>query len=278
MSTYLQNLQPLVADEAPELQTYLKSELGWPEVRKGLVRIVFGYLLVTFGPVLCAVIAVLAITQGELFENFRTAKIEYKITLMIAMIGLFLSVLFGYIFMLLGHLRCLVNVSERCGAKWFMFTCMVCLVMGPALNFITGLIGGPPISDPEKLFAHGGDQVDKFWTLYKESGAIYFQIMSTVISLLAGLFFMLFLRGITRCFEDARRTAMIDYYMLFTLLLFGCCIFMGAGNPKLLLKPLFWVIPVLGSFVSFMWFLTLMVSSCNCIRDGLAKLKSPYEL
>jgi hypothetical protein len=248
----------------------LRAEFGWKEVADGLGRILLSYAVLITGTFVGIGLVVgslyLAMSPKRAPNDMTHVWVFYVGLGVLSLIGLF-----AYGMLLAGKWRCLLGAPERNHSKWLMFACMACIVMGPALNIVTGWAGLK--KRPEfKQGAAGFKQVK-----YTELGGPM-QIASVGLSLGAIVFFVLFLHSVARCFEDKACTALIALYLTFTALLTGASLYLIFAAPKLLIKP-----PVLmglggGWVISAIWYLVLIAKVRTCIIHGLKQIKSPLEM
>src|SRR5262245_34815760 len=126
-----------------ELNERLRMETGWEDVGKGLSQILFGYLTLVLGIGIGVGLIVLSVgNMGH--QPGRPPGRPSMASLWQLYIGLgVLSVvgLLSYLFILAGQFRCMLGAAERHGARWFMFACITCLLIGPGLNIASGIAG-----------------------------------------------------------------------------------------------------------------------------------------
>src|SRR5205807_7013878 len=114
-------------------------------------------------------------------------------------------------FILVGHWRCILNVPDRCGARWMIFICMTCIIGGPALHTATGYLSGGKEIDVRRLerSIQRGEKPEL------PPGVLTLQLTCSVIEGLGTLFFLLFLRAVATCFDDRGRVRLVEAYILF---------------------------------------------------------------
>ncbi len=278
MSYAIPGLDPVVT--APDTSAYLRAEPTWPDVRSGLARIVVGYLIIIFGNGLGAFLVLFAIFQGHLFADFNKANGWYKICLIVGMVLLGVINIIAYLFYILsGHWRCILNVPDRCGARWMIFICMIficmtCIIGGPVLHTTTGYLSGGKEVDIRRLerSIQRGERPEL------PPGLINLQLTCSVIEALSTVFFLLFLRAVARCFDDTSRTKLVEFYMLFLFFMTGASFVLVFGIPKMLAQPyvllglgLGWLICVIGYFA-------LIFAIRACIAENLGAVVSPLDL
>lgn len=267
-----------ICDQERPLSTndHLRRELGWSEVRSGLGRILFGYLIIIGGSMLAGgLIAVAVIHMIKTVGAARPGQGPKNLDLgflWIFYLGLgamCLITLFGYASILIGHWRCLINVPERKGARWLLFASITCLLMGPALNFVAGFSMEKGVE-----FRKGpGGFAELRFTAFAQK----LQIAGAVTGMGSLVCFMLFLRATALCFDDYSRAAHVVAYLIYLVLLFLGSLYVGFGSlPPTRLIPAIVGLSV-GSVISFIWYMCIIASIRNCIAEGLKQVKSPLE-
>jgi hypothetical protein len=162
-----------------------------------------------------------------------------------------------------------MGAPERYHAKWLMFACMTCIIMGPALNVASSIAGVK--RGPNFLRANGpGIEVSEFGGLMI--------LASSVISLGSMVFFLLFLRAAARCFENSSLVTMAELLLGFNLLLVVGVLFLRFNSPQILLR--IEVLSVLcgASLLCLVWFLVLIVKVRALINESLSQIKSPLDM
>src|ERR1700751_5738057 len=107
-----------------DLNECLYVQVGWPEVAKGLAKILLGYGLWIVGNVFGLTLVLL-----PLFEvGFRMELVRLKLGQLwmfyaglgiLSVVGIFsLGIIMG------GKWKCLINASERNGCRWLLFLCL----------------------------------------------------------------------------------------------------------------------------------------------------------
>src|SRR5204863_2302728 len=122
-----------------------------------LGKVLLGYAALSAGWVVAAAFlysCYLPILHG------KTLRIEHVWYFYIGLAILKVSGLLAWGLILAGQWRCLMSSSERKGARWIIFFCMTCVVMGPVLHMVAwfgGLstpikwTGGPQAMQAVKL-------------------------------------------------------------------------------------------------------------------------------
>jgi hypothetical protein len=291
--------QALMAPDPREDPLNTPLELGWPEVRSGLNRILLGYLVTVFAVAL-VILGVWYIASLALAGRIADAVIDAG---MLIFFGMGLMVLLGLLSVLLvitGKVRCLINVPERAGAKWMMFCSILCFLISPALNFAARFV--PTTVSPEKVEAllrkHNdlfegklpqgkpgskkGAKSDPAMDLITEirdlvvsvaflDSKAYVALGGAIAGVLHTIFFVLFLRAVATCFDDTPRRLFAEFYLGFTLLLIGSCVYLFFDPPRRL-ADLGFILLVLaaGWLFNLLWYLLLIVSASMGIASGLA--------
>jgi hypothetical protein len=251
-------------DDQKTAREHLQFELGWTEVRRGLGLILRGYFLIIGGAILLGV----AIAVLLMIEVKERNKIPWQVREVGPFLGLALFgilCLYAYGCIVVGHWRCLMNVPERCGARWLMFGCLTCILAGPALNFAAGFTG---VQTQPKI-ERGLDGIKD--VKYSTEGAVM-QIGSIGVAILGNVLFILFLRAIARCFEDSGRVILVNLYLLFTGLLLAGSIYLPFAkvNPALFLP---YVLALgMGWVLNFFGYLAVVFIIRWGITSGLTRL------
>jgi hypothetical protein len=251
----------------------LRAEFGWHEVRNGLARILLGHLIMVVGTVVGLGLVIMAIVKLGTVPHGRTpGKPDLNmIWAFYGGLGLFGVVgLYGYGVIMAGKFRCLLSAPERCGAKWMIFASITCLMMGPALNFVSGISGVDHTPD----FGRGPDG---FRNVRLTEFGGHLQLAGAFIGAASQVFFLLFLRAVARCFRDTFRVVSVNLLLLVQLSLMSGALFLRFSRPVLLDQPrvLLWL-GAIWLFV-FLWYLYLIVSIRKCIKAGLGQVRSPLD-
>src|SRR5262249_44622668 len=125
-----------------ELNERLRMEVGWQDVGKGLSQVLFGYVTIFVG--VAVGVGLVLISPYGMGGQIRTGRTPSLASLWQFYIGMgILSVigLIGYIIIIGGQFKCMMGAAERHGARWFMFACITCLLIGPAFHFTSGFAG-----------------------------------------------------------------------------------------------------------------------------------------
>jgi hypothetical protein len=221
-------------------------EAGWTEVRRGLNGILLGYLLLlvmvglTVGAGVFVGMAMLSprsFVSPELLAKFLLACGGVQFLIFLGAMALLVC----------GKWRCLAHAPERCGAKWWMFASILCLMAGPVLNFITPLVASDSPMNTEvngaqacKLIA--GEMVNYRSLGRDTSSAARMRLAGSAVNILSTVFFVLFLHATARCFRSglARFAELLLVVVVLLLGLLGMLLFNGSrmGPPPELLLVL----------------------------------------
>jgi hypothetical protein len=262
----------LAQDESapPDNMELLRSECGWTDVAQGLARILMGYAILIggalFGIGLIAGAVVMLTAPGHKPDDKVHIWIFYGGLALLSMTGLF-----AYGTLMAGKLRCLMGAPERNNAKWLMFACMACLVMGPVLNIVTGMTGVS--KGPEFKEGAAGFKLIKYTSLGRTM-----QLACAAIGLASQVCFLFFLQAIARSFEDGRCASHVTFYLVVVLILITGTLALPFAAPKLLLKPAVLIALGIGWAISGVWYLFLIAKVRLCIVNGMKQIKSPLAL
>jgi hypothetical protein len=273
----------MIGEPPPEVTGPM--ELGWPAVRKGLHSILFGYLL-SVGMVLFAVALALYVVFMVMQAKKVAEFIDAALLIYAGISILFLMGLASLSFIIKGNICCLLNAPERCGARWLMFASTLCVVVGPALNVVAGFVGGsaPPAAAATTTTSNdAAAEVSAALRSYGESlkvldGRAYVALTGNVANLLSGVFFVLFLRAVARCFNDLGRMRVAETYLIFSGVLAAVSVYFFLHPMQLLALPEVLLALGGGWLVAGLWYILLLVSTSTCIADGLDRRRSPLEI
>jgi hypothetical protein len=254
---------------APLYPTDVRFEYGWLDVQSGLVKILQGYAVLIGGLAFCGFLIVCSVVQ---IGHAARARLPVS-SLWLFYLGIGLPAVFvplGYGMIAIGKWRCLMNAPERFHCRWLMFACMACLLMGPAIN-ITASVTGLKTAPELKRGPEGFRQM-KFTPL----GA-GMQIASGVISFGSLVLFVLFLRGIAKCFEAHARVSLTTLYLVFLAALVVASVYVGFRIDRYMNQPIVLVGLGVGWLAVFLGYLFLIMVIRGCIAAGVAKMRSPLD-
>jgi hypothetical protein len=275
------NLHTLVYLARPPVQP-ADPTLGLRDLRKGLNKILMGYLLLV-GAVLaaCGIAGYLMIQAEE--EPLSRKAVEHDSTVLFTMaILLGLAGIGSLALIVRGKWICLSSAPELFHAKWMMFMSIVCLLAAPALNTGAILIGESKAdtrgraSNQTSALLHRLDAYKHELDQYKDGKLEldtrgYIKLAAQGLGLLSGVFFVLFLRAVALGWDAQWRARFAELYILFLALLV-------AGLVTLLWKPSYMLarpqllLGLLGGWlVAGLWYFALIVSMVAGISSILAR-------
>ncbi len=276
----------LVTSEAPPPlpKTPLDFEFGWTAVRRGLHSILLGNL-VAIGMVLFAVALAFCVVTSILKAR---GVGEFVDTALLVYAGIGILFLLGVLSLSLiikGQIGCLLSAPERCGARWLMFASALCVIVGPALNLTASFVGTSAKRPSAPLGTKHTDaaaEVRVALRAYGESLLMrdtraYISLVGDAAGLLSGIFFVLFMRAVARCFNDTVRMRIAELYLVVSGLLFAATVFLFLKPQEFLRHP-GWVMGLgSGWVVAGLWYILLLLSTSACIAEGLARRRSPLD-
>jgi hypothetical protein len=267
----------------------LRFELGWKDVASGLAKILFGYFLIVAAVMLLVFMLVFVAFNTVAASNAKGANVVAQAnianmwTLGLGCAVLFLLSLYTYIQILTGKVRCAIHAPERCGARWFIFVCILTIIVGPVMGAIDSVSVSMDASSAKKqkemqriLQDSGPENADAVVTVLRSQITVT-QIASILISMCTSIFFVLFLRSIGSCFAERRLIVLADLYLGFTVMLMGFTIFLiyfaGFNQSTLLILGAL----ILGGLASLAWYVGLLIYTRILILTKLENLRSPLE-
>jgi hypothetical protein len=287
MSYSIQSRQPWspqIHEDEP-VENILRFEIGWKDVASGLGKILFGYfmLVLTLGIVVGLVLYLAATAMAR-----RPNAQDIILAMWVCYLGfgiVFLLGLYTYIQIIVGHVRCAIHSPERCGARWFIFACILCVVVGPWMGTINSVQMQMSTDTAEKKQKLRQELIQHFHGQTAEDGVLaeirrglsITQIASALISMASSLFFVLFLRSIGSCFQETRLTVLADLYLVFSAMLMSMTFyttFFTRFNQSTV-----WVFAAIGvgGLVSAGWYIGLLIYCRVLILTRMNNLRSPLE-
>jgi hypothetical protein len=252
-----------------QLNECLSVELGWPEVAKGLTKILVGYGIWIVGNLFG-----MALVLMPLFEvGFRMEAVSLKIGqlwMFYAGIGI-LSVVgilsFGVI--MGGKWKCMINASERNTCRWLLFLCLASLAMAAALSVLSSLAGVKV--QPE--FSRGvvGLKQMRFTT-----AGIIFNLASASLSVAYTCLFALFLRAVAKCMDSRWHVRMVDLFLSFFVpltLASGFVVFRLFAGDQHAMKLLLML--GVGWVACFIFWLVMIALVRSCILKTVQRVREP---
>jgi hypothetical protein len=258
------------SDELQDIGNPLHSEFGWQEVAKGLSRILFGYFLMVLSWIVGAAALYLAFFSRE-FDGERLSKQSIGLIVFLATGFLGLASLVSFGFIVAGKWRCAMNAPERYAAKWLMFLCLMCLLTSPVLHFAFSL-SGQGAENYQQMRQHGRVGLAE---VKLEGLAGIMQLVSSGIGLASGLFFVLFLRAIARCFNSNFCVWSIHLFLVYSCLLIGVSLQALMNVHGLASRPEVLMLLGVGWLFGSAWYVFIIVSARVSIGHGMRQNYSP---
>lgn len=257
-------------ENEPAAEAPLRQEHGWPLVASGLMRVVAGHLIMVGASI--ATLVVIIFTLGTANpQKVQDAFHDDTTLLFLAVMGLGIASLIGYYYLLTGKWICAASSPERHNAKWFIFACMVCILLGPALSLSVTFFGAEGLAQ-EALFDDDGNLY-----LYLESPATLLQIAGAILGLVSTVCFVLFLHAVGACFRHQTVQALSLGFLIAVAVLGGFTLQeLILNNQSRLDSELLRVVGICWA-VCGVWYLALILLARSCILRGLANERSPLE-
>ncbi len=262
------NAQDYLSPDSGEFAGHriLNAETGWPEVRKGLGMILIGHISIAL--LTLAVIYLLsfmdALAKGL---QIGTGKGEGQWATAGYILGIFIiGILFfiSNVMILVGQWKCLW-APERFWAKQLVFASLTCVVMAELLAGMSRLFGGQ------------------------------FDLAYQVLALISLTTFVLFLRAVACCFDNAVRVWSVNLFFLLVGLLVAGSYYADyrikdfarvVDDLKMSVKEgrMIWgkdtqgVLGLgIGWLVAAFWYIVLVWTARGSVIRGLRLRKSPLE-
>jgi hypothetical protein len=249
----------------------LRIEYGWREVSGALTKILLGYFILVVGCIAGGCVFVVALRGRELEILPRgVSKNTTELLMILGGLLLGLSSLISYGMVMVGKWRCLMSAPERRAAKWLMFTCILCMLVGPVMHAMFSVGGGG--ADNFRALKKGQDGVEDI--KFEATGAVL-QLVGLAISLSSTVLFVLFLRAVGSCFNNKFLVNSIHLYLLYLALLIGGTVKVALTGPKILLKPDVVMALSLGWVGFAVGYLVIIIATRICILNGLSRVQSP---
>jgi hypothetical protein len=262
-------------DPEVEFNERLRMETGWADVAGGLSRVLFGYALLVFGTALGIGLAVIALHELGLdfFKKGARGNMSYVWLLWIGISILSLTGLFSFGLVVSGQFKCLLSVSERHGARWFMVLCVACLFMGPIFQVATCISGW-------QAFQELRNNPAKFQEMQLNTVAQWLQMTALVVSMLYPLCFCLFLRATAVCLRVDWNVMAVNVFLLVGAGLFAAT-FMAMFQHPIGGRRLPWqenIMLNLGWFAMAIGYVVLIALTRINIHRVISKVKSPLQM
>lgn len=275
------NLHTLVYLSRPPIEP-VDPALGLKDLRKGLNKILTGYLLLA-GAVLtaCGVVAYLIIQAGD--EPLSRKAVEQASTVLFAMVLLLGLAGMGSLALIVrGKWMCLSSAPELFHAKWMMFMSILCLLAAPALNSGAILLGESKAnargraSNQTSALLHELDEYKQGLDRYKHGKLEldtlgYLKLAGQGFGLLSGVFFVLFLRAAALGWDAPWRARFAELYLLFLALLVAGLVALLWKPSYVLVRPRLLLALVGGWLIAGLWYFALIVNTVAGISSMLAR-------
>jgi hypothetical protein len=264
--------------DAPD-EAELQAELGWPEVRRGLNRILFAHLLLI--GCLGVLIGLIVFVAGQPVPKHPDKEVNpAEVIAILTLAGLGFAMLYYLYLTIRGHWNCLMNAPERYAAKWLMFGAILFRLVSPTFGIAAGFlsIGTPPPETsaragkpPASTTGYVRDLQDYPERMSEDQTSGYLMVASGLVSLASDVAFILFLRAVACCFEDELRVRLADIYLFFVVALFVAGVLVQLAAPDLRSDPRYFLAMAGAYGLAFLWYLGLLVSTSTCIAAALER-------
>lgn len=257
-------------DQTPKEPDIVHMEHGWKSVASGLSMILMAHLLWFLGLMIAVGMIIYAYFLHLDPESSKEKVFTPDMFLFFGFMALGLCSLICFFWLLIGKWRCAVNASERNGAKWLMFGCIICMLLGPAISLTVTFMGG--VSSHEIVVEDDGTILVELTS----AGAVM-KISGAVIGLCEVIFFVLFIRSIGSVFDNSLLKSLAEFYLLFWGLLLLFTLQMAFSAHKMEeFSPLLLIIPI-GGLILSVWYLFMIFAARSTILNSFAKRRSPLE-
>jgi hypothetical protein len=257
----------------------VRAEFGWPEVRRGLNRILLAHLIL----LTCAgaLVGLIIYAAGQPMPKHPDKEVSaVEVVALLALAVMFFAMLYCLYLAVRGHWNCLMSAPERYHAKWFIFAAILFRLVSPTFGIAAGFLS---IGTPGQRIAARSEAAPDSATGYlrdmrqypervsEDSMSAYLMVASGLVSLASDVAFILFLRAVAYCFEDDLRVRLADMYLFLVVTLFVAGVVVQLTAPHLRNDPRYYLIMGAGYGLAFLWYLGLLLSTSTCIAAALAK-------
>jgi hypothetical protein len=255
----------------------LRMEMGWGDVASGLTKVLVGYATMFLGVTIGTGLVVFALYGlGEEFsrraQNHAKPNLSHLWALYSGLGILSVIGLVSYTIILGGQFRCMMGAAERNGARWFMFTCIVCVFLGPMFHIASGIASWQAVND---LRANP----HRFESFQLNPIGQWLQLIGFGISMLYPLCFVLFLRAVAICLGVEWHVMLINVFVVI-----GGAMVVGTGYMLYQYRPGTRSIPpeqavilALGWGVVLLLYVGLIALTRIAIQRVMGQVKSPLE-
>lgn len=259
-----------------DLNNLLLHEPGWPEVSKGLSRLLMGYALWVGGALFGTFLMVLPLLEVGLKADLTRLEAHHFWMLFGGAGIVSLSGLFAYFMILGAQVKCALSSPERWGTRMFMFLVLTCMAMGPVLSLISWAAG---LDRPPNL---RGGVAGLQHMRYTQIGMIL-QLASLALGMAYTGCFALFLRGTALCMGSPQHVRLIDFFLSLFVPLTMVTGYLALQFSKVerlseaerFLKPLLFV--GVGWVLCFVLWLVLVVAVKILIDRTMRMVRTPME-
>ena len=249
----------------------LHLEHGWRSVASGLTSVLIGHIVWLLAVIVAIILFVVAFFQFLDWDPEEKTGFTPGMTVFFGMMLLGLFSLLSFIMILCGKWLCAVNASERGGAKWLIFGCMLLILLGPAISLIT-TFSSPGASHEITL--------DKDGVLHVELttvGAIM-KMIGGVIGFAGTLLFVLFLRAVAVNFGNGILKSMTETYLICSGIFVVLTFQVGLSVEEASITSLFVMIVSIIVFLILIWYLFMIFAARSTILNGFANLRNPLDV
>ncbi|HZU35599.1 MAG TPA: hypothetical protein VFA18_06820, partial [Gemmataceae bacterium] len=254
-----------------------ECHFGLKDLSKALLGLLTSYLVliaVLIAAVATIVFVVMSVKAGKLARGDAA-------TILLAGAGVvFLAFIFTGWAILRNKWRCLMNAPERGGAKWWMFASMVCIFATPALNFVGGIMGGYSSGQTraQQMAALEHMTADKYMASLKTGNTeAYMRLAGAAIGPLGGMFFILFLRAVALTVQSWILARLAEVHLVLDIVMLIASFIAIFDMSRLHFVPHVWLTIGLGSLISFVLWLVLIIGIIVKINVFLGSQRSPLE-
>jgi hypothetical protein len=254
-----------------------ECHFGLKELSKALLGLLMSYLIligILAGAIAVLVFVILGVKDGKVTRGDAA-------TILLAGAGVvFLVLIFTGWAVLRNKWRCLMNAPERGGAKWWMFASMVCIFATPALNFVGGVTGAYSAGQTrsQQMAALEKMTADKYMESLKTGDAhSYMRLAGAMIGPLGGMFFILFLRAVAVTIQSWVLARLAELHLVLDIAVFVGSLVALFDMSRLKFVPHVWLLVGLGSLLSFVLWLVLIIGIVVSINVFLSNQRSPFD-
>lgn len=249
---------PQIYNEHPD------PSIGLAALRRGLVLIVLGYLLI-FAVMAAGAALLWYAFWASLASSSRMAAEDLSLLVFIGVIVLGFAGLGSLALIVRGKWVCLMNAPESFHAKWFMFAAILCILTGPALNFCSPLLAESSKNSASKGRAAGTTAALRHEIEQYKNGlpdldtSGWIRLVGDIASLLSSVFFVLFLRAIALSWGYLGRARFAELYLIFLALLIAGFVVLIRHPSYLIAQPQLLLALAGGWLLSGLWYFVLIL-------------------